>query len=229
MKHLISTVLFYFLSSCAGPKISNPFLWKATKGSHEVYLFGTLHRGISTNDLPPQFFTYLDSSKIFIMESAPNSNNVKHFDSQLKNYASRKSLQIEYLETSEDVSEFLEILNESYIRIDPKELRKLEQKQKQISAKYKATDVEYYKTSNVFFFIENAKAYMPESVKHLILTERHNKWMSTILSAINSKEQIFIAVGILHLLNNKSNLIDRFKRQGYTVKRVDFTPPPSQN
>lgn len=219
MKHLLLISLFVFstLSCWTNQKIANPFLWKATKGSQTIYLFGTIHRGVSINDLPSQFFTYLDSSKIFILESLGDvKKHNNSLDHQLKNRATQKSIKIVALETTADTDLLMKKVKKFYST----------KKEKLEDLKYKAIDGENYKASNVKYFIDSI-SQTPKIIFNLFTEKRHDKWMPTILANIKKGQQLFIAVGLMHLIAKRGGtLLDRFKKKGFTIEKVKFTSNP---
>lgn len=70
MKSIIVGLLFFLSTSLfAESKVDRPFLWKATKGGQTIYVMGTIHLGVSMNDLPPYVLEAVAESKSFYAEA----------------------------------------------------------------------------------------------------------------------------------------------------------------
>jgi len=63
-----------------------------------------------------------------------------------------------------------------------------------------------------------SKSIMPSEYKKMII-KRNNNWYPKIQQIVLQKRQSMVVVGLAHLIG-RGNIIDKLKRSGYTVKRV---------
>ncbi len=83
MKILVS-LLCLALVACASDskyRVKRPFLYQVEKDHKVGYLFGTMHFGVTSEDLPDSFWPYFDRADVFISESGRESQ--EQFDKAL--------------------------------------------------------------------------------------------------------------------------------------------------
>jgi uncharacterized protein YbaP (TraB family) len=75
MKFLISFLCLLLVACASDPKykVKRPFLYEVEKDGKVGYLFGTMHVGVTSEDLPDSFWPYFDRSDIYINENGRES------------------------------------------------------------------------------------------------------------------------------------------------------------
>lgn len=74
----------FVLVGCATDQrylVKKPFLYEISKDNKKAYLFGTMHIGVLSDDLPEKFWPYFDSSDIVVLES--DAIDTKKFEGEL--------------------------------------------------------------------------------------------------------------------------------------------------
>lgn len=66
-------LLSFSCSTFSNHKVEKLYLFKAEKDSKTIYLFGTIHFGITANDLPPSFWPYFNSADSYAFEKVANT------------------------------------------------------------------------------------------------------------------------------------------------------------
>ena len=202
-------------------KITNPFLWKATKNNQTIYLFGTQHTDINIKELPDEVFSYIDSSESFLTEDN-TQEGMYTLDDQMERYASKKQLKIKPLDNFDWCDKCLMkavILPVGLVFILAYPLMK------KIMEKNDIKDAEEYRLGNESYIIDQSKlSKTPKSIKYFLTTKRHNKWMPKILES-SKKGQAFVIAGVAHFLFSEDNILDRLKEEGFEVERVKMKQP----
>ncbi|WP_404342283.1 TraB/GumN family protein [Pseudoalteromonas mariniglutinosa] len=139
-------------------------------------------------------------------------------DKQLLGYAKTNSIPITELETLEQQMEMfshLSVLNDKMIAETFEQLSDVETYFFGLVNAWKSGDMttlsRYYNES----FDDSEYGQLSEQV---MLVERNNNWVKQLSPRIG-KEQLFIAVGALHL-PEQYGLLEQFKEQGFTVTRL---------
>ena len=196
------------------PKITNPFLWKATKNNQTIYLFGTMHRYINIKELPDEVFSYIDSSENFFTEMKESNNHLSALDAQMHKYASKKQLSMKVLDS-------FDLCDNCLIAVASLPVGLVLILAYPLMKKEFIKDVEEYRLGDKSNFDPDK---FPKFLKNFLFTKRHNKWMPKILE--QSKEgQTFVAAGLAHFVYSEDNILDRLKEEGFKVKRIKMKKP----
>ena len=196
------------------PKITNPFLWKATKNNQTIYLFGTIHKYINIEELPDEVFSYIDSSEIFFTENGKSRIDSEILDVQMGRYASEAELKLLALDSFDWFDEsIIAVVRIPFTLVYILNRENIEEAWLKLAEEYRLGDESNFGDDK-----------FPKSVEYFLATKRHNAWMPKILE--QSKEgQTFVAAGIAHFLYPEDNILDRLREEGFEVERVKMKQP----
>ena len=73
---LLGPICMALLSCATDPKylVKKPYLFEVSKNQQTAYFFGSIHVGVSIDDLPSGFWVYLDRSDILLTETSPEND-----------------------------------------------------------------------------------------------------------------------------------------------------------
>ena len=70
-------------TSAPAATLDAPFLWRIDGGDKPSYLFGTIHAGVGASELSPLVGDAIESSDLFVMETAPANFLTTRFPSEV--------------------------------------------------------------------------------------------------------------------------------------------------
>lgn len=91
IKLLILSIAFIAVSCSWRQKVSNPLLWKVSKGDQVFYFLGTMHVGFQLDDFPAEIKETIKSSELLAVESSLADEEALNtaFKEKLQKYISR--------------------------------------------------------------------------------------------------------------------------------------------
>lgn len=200
--------------------VQQPFLYQINGGEAPSYLFGTIHAGVATEELPDIVTKSIGNSSVFVMEAAPQHllaeslSDTKYFplglpmDVGLARSAHKQGLRVLTLESVA----FQRMLLQKIVG-GPEELTTL------LSSELGELDelVAGYRSGNLETIAGLTAMDNPEA-QELLLNRRNRTWTSRLRPGL-AKGGIFAAVGVGHL-SGPEGLLELLHTQGYTTRRL---------
>lgn len=124
LRSVLFALLLLWLSGCqtpAQPSSAN-LMWEARKGSQQLTLVGTMHRGIRSQDLPPLLWQRLEAADKLIIEA-----DLEAMDPQLarRYWELPPGQNLEQLLGPEDWQELRAVLGRSFPTLSEQQLRRM--------------------------------------------------------------------------------------------------------
>ncbi len=199
------------------PSIDAPFLWRIDGAERPSYLFGTIHAGVESSELPVLVNSAIGRSDIFVMETSPGDVYPpppgavfpmgQPMDLSLANDAHSQGVRVGTLESMAFQLSLLKELGSSkelaaMLADDAGALEPL------VDA-YRQGDLDAIST-----LTETGDA----SMREVLLTDRNYRWVRK-LSHLLAHGGAFIAVGVGHI-PGEDGLLDLLDRHGFSVSRM---------
>lgn len=199
----------------AGPKIAEPFLWNVQGTTQPSYLFGTIHAGVSANELPPRVGQAIAQSDLFIMETAPERGMLHPgkeapMDLELANHAHRTGGRILTLET---LRFQLDLLS----KLGSREEIAAMLAEDAAAATATAPLMKAYRSGNEDRLLAEARSPDP-AMQELLLDSRNRRWAKK-LAPVLERGGAFVAVGAGHL-PGEQGLVTLLRERGFIVERA---------
>ena len=199
----------------AAPTVESPFLWQVGGSENSSYLFGTIHAGVSAQELPVRVGRAIASSDLFIMETAPakemrGMGPHQPMDLDLANHAHRSGAKVLTLETLRFQLDLLSQLgNREEIAAMLAEDTAGNSAIEPLVEAYRSGDEE---------LLAMATGPAEPAMQELLINSRNRRWAQK-LSPVLARGGAFVAVGAGHM-PGPQGLVSLLHNRGFSVERA---------
>lgn len=203
------------------PTIDAPFLWQIEGGAMPSYLFGTIHAGVESAELPLLVNDAIGRSPLFVMETSPGdvypppTGAVYPMGLPMDLSLARNAHQLgARVATLESMNFQLSLLKELL-----KELGGSRGLAAMLANDSDAIEplVKAYRDGNLDAIAELTQSG-DSSMREVFLTHRNYRWVRK-LGRVLAQGGAFIAVGVGHI-PGEDGLLDLLDRRGYSISRM---------
>ena len=169
--------------------------------------------------------TFVDLSKVPKVKTSPVDVISTMLDEQLRARAASQSKTISFLDSARLAGDAVGCVMKSdaeFTRLLKKYIKTGKTESKALSSALGAIDatVSTYIAGDAVAIRKNARLLSPK-IHECVIGERNRDWIGQIQRLTSIYPNPFIAVGVLHIENERDSLLELLKERGFKVRRIE--------